>query len=195
MDFKFTESEEQLRGDVRRFLEETLPADWQGTGSELSDDDFEFGQHFNTKLAERGWIAPAWPKPYGGLGATHVEQAIFGEELAYHRAPTGGRIFGVGMIGPTLIVHGTEEQRQRHLPGITSGEVLWCQGYSEPGAGSDLASLQTRALRDGDDYVINGQKIWTTQAHHADWMFLVARTDTEAPKHRGISFLMLDMKT
>jgi 3-oxocholest-4-en-26-oyl-CoA dehydrogenase alpha subunit len=195
VDFHFTESEERLRGEVRQFLKETLPADWRGTGTDLSDDDFEFGQEFNRRLAQRGWIAPAWPKPYGGLGATHIEQAIFGEELAYHRAPTGGRIFGVGMVGPTLIVHGSDEQRAQHLRGITSGEVLWCQGYSEPGAGSDLASLQTRAVQDGDDYVINGQKIWTTQAHHAQWMFLVARTDTEAPKHRGISFLLLDMKT
>jgi alkylation response protein AidB-like acyl-CoA dehydrogenase len=195
MDFTFTASEQKLRDELRAFLQDVLPAGWQGTGTDLSDDDFEFGQHFNRRLAERGWIAPAWPKAYGGLGASHIEQAIFGEELAYHRAPMGGRIFGVGMVGPTLIVHGTEEQRGRHLPGITSGEVLWCQGYSEPGAGSDLASLSTRAVRDGDDYMINGQKIWTTQAHHAQWMFLVARTDPDAPKHRGISFFLLDMKT
>jgi alkylation response protein AidB-like acyl-CoA dehydrogenase len=195
MDFRFTESEERLRQELRAFLKETLPPDWQGLGSEISDDDWEFGQWFNKKLAERGWIAPAWPKEYGGLGATYIEQAIFGEELAYHRAPNGGRIFGVGMIGPTLIVHGTEEQKRRHLPGIARGEVLWCQGYSEPGAGSDLASLQTRAVRDGDEYVINGQKIWTTQAHRAHWMFLLARTDPNAPKHKGISFFLVDMKT
>ncbi|MBI2761559.1 MAG: acyl-CoA dehydrogenase [Chloroflexi bacterium] len=195
MDFKFTESEERLRGDLRAFLKETLPVDWKGTGSDISDDDFEFGQHFNKKLAERGWVAPAWPKQYGGAGATHVEQAIFGEELAYNRAPLGGRIFGVGMIGPTLIVHGSEEQKSRHLPGITKGDVLWCQGYSEPGAGSDLANLQTRAVRDGDDYVVNGQKIWTTQAQNAKWMFLLARTDPEVPKHKGISFFLVDMKT
>ena len=195
MDFRFTESEERLRRELREFLAEVLPPDWDGLGTDLSDDDYEFGRHFNKRLAERGWIAPAWPKQYGGLGATHVEQAIFGEELGYHRAPMGGRIFGVGMIGPTLIMHGTDEQRAQHLPGITSGDVWWCQGYSEPGAGSDLASLQTRAVRDGDDYVINGQKIWTTQAHHAQWMFLLARTDQEAPKHRGISFFLVDMKT
>ena len=194
MDFTFTESEERLRNELRAFLRETL-AGHDGGGSELSDDDFEFGQQFNRKLAERGWIAPAWPKQYGGLGATYIEQLIFAEELAYAGAPGGGRVFGVGMIGPTLIVHGSEEQKTQHLPGITSGRVLWCQGYSEPGAGSDLASLQTRAVRDGDDYVINGQKIWTTQAHQADWMFLLARTDQEAPKHRGISFFLLDMKT
>jgi alkylation response protein AidB-like acyl-CoA dehydrogenase len=194
MDFTFTESEERLRNELRAFLRETL-AGYEAGGSELSDDDFEFGQQFNRKLAERGWIAPAWPKQYGGLGATYIEQLIFAEELAYAGAPGGGRVFGVGMIGPTLIVHGSEEQKAQHLPGITSGRVLWCQGYSEPGAGSDLASLQTKAARDGDDYVINGQKIWTTQAHLADWMFLLARTDQEAPKHKGISFFLLDMKT
>jgi len=195
MDFTFTETEEGLRGELRRFLKDTLGENYEGGGTDLSDDDFEFGQRFNKALAERGWIAPAWPKQYGGLGATYIEQMIFSEELASAGAPGGGRIFGVGMIGPTLIVHGTEEQKAQHLPGITSGEVLWCQGYSEPGAGSDLASLQTRAVRDGDDYVVNGQKIWTTQAHIADWMFLLARTDIEAPKHKGISFLLLDMKT
>jgi len=195
MDFTFTESEERLRSDLRAFLRETLGPSYDAGGSELSDDDFAFSQRFNRKLAERGWIAPAWPKQYGGLGASYIEQMIFSEELAYHGAPGGGRIFGVGMIGPTLIVHGTEEQKAQHLPGITSGTVLWCQGYSEPGAGSDLASLQTKAVRDGDDYVVNGSKIWTTQAHIADWMFLLARTDQEAPKHKGISFFLLDMKT
>jgi len=195
MDFTFTESEERLRNDVRGFLQEALGPGYQGGGTDLSDDNFEFGQQFNRRLAERGWIAPAWPKQYGGLGATYIEQMIFSEEMASAGAPGGGRVFGVGMIGPTLIVHGTEEQKAQHIPGITGAKVLWCQGYSEPGAGSDLASLQTRAVKDGDDYVVNGQKIWTTQAHHADWMFLLARTDTEAPKHKGISFLLLDMKT
>jgi alkylation response protein AidB-like acyl-CoA dehydrogenase len=194
MDFAFSESELKLRDDVRRFLGEAL-AGYEGGGTELSDDDLEFGQQFNRRLAERGWIAPAWPKQYGGLGATYIEQMIFSEELASAGAPGGGRIFGVGMVGPTLIVHGSEEQKAQHLPGITGGSVLWCQGYSEPGAGSDLAALQTRAARDGDDYIINGQKIWTTQAHIADWMFLLARTDPEAPKHKGISFFLLDMKT
>jgi 3-oxocholest-4-en-26-oyl-CoA dehydrogenase alpha subunit len=194
MDFAFTESELKLRDDVRAFLADTLEG-YEGGGSDLSDDDQEFAQLFNRKLAERGWIAPAWPKAYGGLGATYIEQMIFSEELAGAGAPGGGRIFGVGMVGPTLIVHGSDEQKAQHLPGITSGTVLWCQGYSEPGAGSDLAALQTRAVRDGDDYVINGQKIWTTQAHIADWMFFLARTDVEAPKHKGISFFLMDMKT
>lgn len=195
MDFRFTPAEEALRQDVRAFLRETLPPDWHGSGSDIGDDDWDFARNFNQKLAERGWIAPAWPREYGGLGAGHVEQMIFAEELGYFRAPPGQRVFGVGMIGPTLIVHGTEEQRREHLPGITSGRVAWCQGYSEPGAGSDLASLRTRAVRDGDDYVINGQKIWTTGAHHSDWIFLLARTDPELPKHKGISFFLVEMKS
>ena len=122
------------------------------------------------------------------------EQFIFNEEMARVRAPAFGG-FGVNMIGPVLIMYGTEEQKRGHLPGITSGEVLWCQGYSEPGSGSDLASLQTRAVRDGDDYVLNGQKIWTSGGHRANWMFLLARTDPDAPKHRGISMFLLDMKS
>jgi alkylation response protein AidB-like acyl-CoA dehydrogenase len=125
---------------------------------------------------------------------TPGEQFIFNEEMANSRAPQVGGM-GVQMIGPTLILYGTDEQKAEHLPKITSGEVQWCQGYSEPGSGSDLASLQTRAVRDGDDYVINGQKIWSSGAHRADWMFMLTRTDPEAPKHRGISMLLMDMKS
>src|SRR3972149_7404105 len=123
-----------------------------------------------------------------------MEQVIYNEEMAYGRAPLTN-LFGVNMIGPTLIVYGSEEQKKQHVGGITGGEVMWCQGYSEPGAGSDLASLQTKAVRDGDDYVINGQKIWTSAAHRADWIFLLARTDPDAPTHRGISMFLLEMKT
>ena len=192
MDFRFTDKEEALRAELRGWLSSTL-AEYDDGFSSISDDDPEVGRSFNKKLAAKGWIAPAWPKEYGGLGATHVEQAIFSEELAWHRAPNGARVFSVGMIGPTLIVHGSPEQKTRHLNGITSGEVIWCQGYSEPGAGSDLAALQTKAVRDGDDYVINGQKIWTTGAHRADWIFVLARTNPEAPKHKGISFFLAPM--
>jgi alkylation response protein AidB-like acyl-CoA dehydrogenase len=195
MNLSFSPDEIRLRDEIRGFLASVLPADWVGPPSALSDDDWEFAESFNKKLAQRGWIAPAWPVEYGGLGATYIEQAIFAEELGYHRAPHGQRIFGVNMIGPTLIVHGTDLQKREYLPGITSSTVNWCQGYSEPGSGSDLASLETRAVLDGDDYVINGQKIWTTGAHHSDWMFLLARTDPELPKHKGISFFLLDLKT
>jgi alkylation response protein AidB-like acyl-CoA dehydrogenase len=197
VELTFTKKEEALRSEVRAFLKEHLPEDATNAGGLVDGDDdhFQAAKKFNAALAERGWIAPAWPKEYGGLGASIYEQMVFNEELGYVGAPdTGTRGFGVGMIGPTLIVHGTEAQKREHLPRITSGEAIWCQGYSEPGSGSDLASLQTRAVLDGDDYVINGQKIWTSGGHRANWMFLLARTDPEAPKHRGISFFLLDIK-
>lgn len=196
MELRFGEKEEQLRDEVRDFLEKQLGGDSESHGGQLgsrTDADFERAKAFNAALAERGWIAPAWPKEYGGLGASIYEQMVFNEEFGYHGAPdTGTRGFGVGMIGPTLIVHASEEQKRHYLPKITSGEHIWCQGYSEPGAGSDLASLQTRAVRDGDDYVINGQKIWTSGGHRANQMFCLVRTDPDAPKHKGISFLLID---
>ena len=197
MDLRFGEKEEALRLEVRGFLQEQLgQGDGGNTGVAAApgfDDDFARAQDFNSKLADRGWIAPAWPTQYGGLGASIYEQMVFSEEFGYYGAPdTGTRGFGVGMIGPTLIIHGSDEQKARYLPGITSGEAVWCQGYSEPGAGSDLASLQTRAVRDGDDYVINGSKIWTSGGHHANQMFTLVRTDPDAPKHKGISFLIID---
>ena len=198
MELKFGEKEEALRAEVRTFLQEQLPKrETIGHGRDPRTDDtaFEAARKFNEELGKRGWIAPAWPKEYGGLGASIYEQMVFNEEFGYHGAPdTGTRGFGVGMIGPTLIIHGSDEQKAEHLTRITSGEAIWCQGYSEPGAGSYLASLQTRAVRDGDDYIVNGQKIWTSGGHRANWMFLLARTDPDAPKHRGISFLLLDMK-
>ena len=197
MDLRFGEKEVALRLEVRGFLQEHLGQDDGGnTGVAAApgfDDDFARAHDFNSKLADRGWIAPAWPTQYGGLGASIYEQMVFSEEFGYYGAPdTGTRGFGVGMIGPTLIIHGSDEQKARYLPGITSGEDVWCQGYSEPGAGSDLASLQTRAVRDGDDYVINGSKIWTSGGHHANQMFTLVRTDPDAPKHKGISFLIID---
>jgi len=194
MELKFGEREEQLRSEVRQFLKENLPEDRREVGLGTRDEAaFEVAKAFNDALAKRGWIAPAWPKEYGGLGASIYEQMVFNEELGYASAPdTGTRGFGVGMIGPTLIVHASEEQKRHYLPKITSGEHIWCQGYSEPGAGSDLAALQTRAVRDGDDYVVNGQKIWTSGGHRSNQMFCLVRTDPDAPKHRGISFLLID---
>ena len=197
MELRFSETEEQLRSDVRSFLLDNIPEldgpAGPGGSGESSSDDFEKSKAFNAKLAERGWIAPAWPTEYGGLGASITEQMVFNEEFGYHGAPdTGTRGFGVGMIGPTLIIHGNDEQKAEYLPKITSGEHIWCQGYSEPGSGSDLASLQTRAVRDGDDYIINGQKIWTSGGHRANQMFCLVRTDPDAPKHKGISFLLID---
>jgi alkylation response protein AidB-like acyl-CoA dehydrogenase len=144
-------------------------------------------------LGTRGWAAPGWPTEYGGGGLDRAHQAVLAEEMRAIKAPAPGG-FGLTMLGPTLLELGTEEQKRRHLPAICRHELIWCQGYSEPGAGSDLASLQTRAVREGDEYVVTGQKIWTTGAPHADWIFCLVRTDPDAPKHEGISFLLFPMK-
>ena len=201
MDFTDTPEEATFRTEVRSFIKQNLSSDWRRLNegyedymSASSPEREAYVQQWRKALATHGWIAPHWPKEYGGAGMTPGEQFIFNEEMANSRAPQAGGM-GVQMIGPTLILYGTDEQKKEHLPKITSGEVQWCQGYSEPGAGSDLASLQTRAVRDGDDYVINGQKIWSSGAHQADWMFMLARTDPDAPKHRGISMLLLPMKS
>ncbi len=193
MDFRDTLEEQAFRDRVRSFIDQKLPSNL--VGAEEEDPGREQAiKEWRAALGEAGWIAPHWPSEYGGGGLSVSEQFVFNEEMAEARVPDVGGM-GVNMIGPIVIRFGTEEQRKEHLPGITSGENIWCQGYSEPGSGSDLASLQTRAVRDGDDYVINGQKIWTSGAHRADRMFMLARTDPDAPKHRGISMFLLDMKS
>ena len=194
MEFAFTPAQEAFREEVQNFLREQLPPDYKGSDSPFDEENFEFGRQFLKVLAPKRWIAPAWPQEYGGLGLSLWEQVVFNEEMAYRGAPLVNAA-AVGYLGPTIMMYGSDEQKERHLPGITSGDVLWCQGYSEPGSGSDLASLQTRAEQDGDDFIINGQKIWTSQAHYADWMFLLARTDPDAPKHKGISYFLLDMRS
>ncbi len=194
MRFSFTPEQEAFRAEVRAFLKEALPPDWEGADNAIDDESYPFGREFLKSLAPRRWIAPAWPKEYGGLDLSLWDQVVFNEEMGYARAPIINTA-AVGYLGPTIILYGTEDQRKNHLPGITSGDVIWCQGYSEPNSGSDLASLQTRAVQDGDEFIINGQKIWTSQAHYADWMFVLARTDPDAPKHRGISYFLVDMKT
>ena len=193
MDFRFTVEEEAFRQELVAFLKKELVPDWEGEGGGEYDN-WDYVLQMRKKLVQKGWLTMHWPKEYGGEDASIIKQMMFGEEMAYHRAP-GVDIWGVKMLAPTLMIHGTEEQKQRFLPPVARGEVQWCQGYSEPGSGSDLASLQTRAVADGDDYIINGTKIWTSNAHHADWIMLLARTDAEAPKHRGITFLLMDMKT
>ena len=147
------------------------------------------------RMAEKGWTAPMWPKEYGGGGLERDEARILAEELRRINARPAHTVMGLSMIGPALLEFGTEEQKREHLPKIVRGEIWWCQGYSEPGSGSDLASLQTRAVLDGDEYVVNGQKIWTSSANFADWMFCLVRTDPDAPKHEGISFILFDMET
>jgi alkylation response protein AidB-like acyl-CoA dehydrogenase len=192
MDYRFRPEEDAFRGEVRTFLRGELPPDWDYDPFELKDETWEFAREFTRRLAAKGWIAPAWPKQYGGQDLPFMKQVVLSEELAYHRAPNTALI-GITYAGPTLIVYGTEEQKQQFLPGILSGEITWCQGYSEPNAGSDLASLQMRAVKDGDDYVVNGTKIWSSNAHKANWCFLLARTDPDAPKHKGISYFLTPM--
>ena len=201
MDWNDTPEQAAFRTEVRGVLEGSLPARYRGTeGSwdhdRVSDDPEarKAAKDWGDALAAKGWFAPQWPKEYGGGGLSPMEQFIFRQEMAGANAPhVGGQ--GTRQLGATLIVHGNEEQKKEHLPKILNGEVNWRQGYSEPGSGSDLASLQTRAVRDGDDYVINGQKIWTSGAHYADWLYVLTRTDADAPKHRGISFLLMDKHT
>ncbi len=194
MDYRFTDEEESFRAEVRTFLRSELPEDWDFDPFELTEDKWDFARDFTKKLASKGWVAPAWPQEYGGQGMPYMKQVVLSEEIAYHRAPNTSLI-GVTYAGPTVIVYGNEEQKKQFLPGITSGEIVWCQGYSEPNAGSDLASLQTRAVKDGDDYIINGTKIWSSNAHKANWCFFLARTDMDAPKHKGITYFMTPMDT
>ncbi len=194
MDFRFSAEDELFRHDLLEFFRQELPSDWEGLGRWPEEASWDLTREIRKKMAQRGWLTMHWPEEYGGQGASPVRSAIFSEEVSYHRVP-GRDIFGVRMLAPTLMIYGTEEQKRTFLAPIAQGDVQWCQGYSEPGSGSDLASLQTRAVSDGDDYVINGSKIWTTMAHRADWIMLLARTDPEVPKHRGISFILVDMKS
>ncbi|MEO6043523.1 MAG: acyl-CoA dehydrogenase family protein [Tepidiformaceae bacterium] len=193
-----TEQEAAWRKEVRTFITSEAPAALQAGGEQ--GENALFGRmgaikEWRDKVVKKGWIAPSWPTRYGGADMSVVDQFVMNEEFAESGVPGNLGGFGVMMIGPTIIEHGTEEQKSHHLGRIVRGEVIWCQGYSEPGAGSDLASLQTRGVRDGDDYVINGQKIWTTGAQYADWMYMLVRTDPDAPKHRGITYVLVDMKS
>jgi alkylation response protein AidB-like acyl-CoA dehydrogenase len=200
MDLTDGPNEATFRADVRAFIKEhgsKFPAGGgfneggEEPGAESMEDRMKA---WREAIVAKGWIAPHWPKEFGGAGLSAKEQFILNEEFAENGLSNVGG-FGVMMIGPTLMVHGNDEQKSEHLTKILHGERNWAQGWSEPGAGSDLASLQTRAIRDGDEYVVNGQKIWTSGAHRADWIYMLARTDPDAPKHRGISLLMFDMKS
>ncbi len=197
MDLNYSPEQERFRERVRSFLKANLPAGWGAAGYvPLRGQAYlEFMRDWTKRLADNGFLGMSWPKEYGGRDASQIEMAIFNEEMARHRAPGPINIIGLTMAGPTLIVHGTAEQKRRHLSKTLSGEQMWCQGFSEPGAGSDLAALKTRAELRGDEFIVNGQKVWTSGAHLADWCFLLVRTDPSAPKHRGISYLLVDMKT
>jgi|TARA_R100001244_G_scaffold6593_12_gene7979 alkylation response protein AidB-like acyl-CoA dehydrogenase len=194
MNLEFTEEEKAFRAEVREFIENNYPqnVDARGLRDDLSPEDM---LAWHKILGKKGWSVPAWPTEYGGTDWTPTQRYIWSEENA-RKNTVMPLPFGVAMVGPVIYTFGNEEQKAQHLPGIRSGDVWWCQGYSEPGAGSDLASLKTTAVRDGDDYIINGQKTWTTLAQHADWGFFLCRTDSDAPKPQmGISFILVDMKT
>ncbi len=198
MDFSLTPAQEAFRERVRSWLEQSIPRDWvrRATGSSEvpRPEAYQLLREWQRRLYDAGFIGLTWPKEYGGQGLTFVEEMILHQEMAILKAPPILNVLGVGMAGPTIVAYGTEEQKRRYPARILSAEEIWCQGYSEPNAGSDLASLQTRAVRDGDHWIINGQKVWTSLAHIADWMMLLARTDPDAPKHKGITYFLLDMK-
>lgn len=196
MDFEFSEQDEAFRKEVRQWLERNLPDDLRGRGFAASRADrAEVAKlrAWQRTMYEAGYVGINWPRQFGGRGASLVEQIILYQEMARAESPQFVNRSGLSMLGPTLMKHGTADQQKRFLPRILRAEDVWCQGFSEPNAGSDLANVQTRAVRDGDHFVVNGQKVWTSMGHVADWCFLLVRTDPEAPKHKGISFLLADM--
>src|SRR5215475_6646697 len=189
MNLSYTADEERFRAELRAWLEKS-PA---GAEPERLDDWVAHGKAWQKKLYEAGWCGIAWPAEYGGRGASLIQQIIFQEETARAQAPMPINLAGLTMGGPVLIAHGTEAQKRRHLQRILAADEIWCQGFSEPGAGSDLAALRTRAVLDGDHFVVTGQKVWTSFARYADWCMALVRTNPDAPKHRGITFLLIDM--
>ena len=201
MDFSYSEREEGFRRELSEWLRESLPEhrkQFPASDDELTyhpDKSFDSSLAWHKRLHAGGWVGIHWPKEFGGRGASLVEQMIFAEEMIRAGAPSGVNMIGLTMVGPAVIHHGTEGQKARWLPPILSAEEIWCQGFSEPGAGSDLANLSTRAVEDGDDFVVSGQKVWTSNAHRSHFCILLVRTDPQAPKHKGISCLLVDMKS
>jgi alkylation response protein AidB-like acyl-CoA dehydrogenase len=197
MDFTLTPEQQSFRDEVRDWLGKNLPVDWVARLRQGSDvprpEAYRFLSDWQRRMYEAGFVGLTWPKEYGGRGLSFMEEMILQEEMALHKAPPVLNILAIGMAGPTIIAYGTEEQKKRYPAKMLSCEEIWCQGYSEPNAGSDLAALQTRAVKDGEHYVVNGQKVWTSLAHVADWMMLLARTDPDVPKHKGITYFLVDM--
>src|SRR5712671_1714531 len=198
MDFKFSAEDEAFRSEFKSWLSANLPKagkaeDGMDFMRESSADDWQKRLGWHKKMHAGGWVGISWPKEYGGRGATLTQQIIYNEELSKVSSPALVNGLGIMLVGPTIIHWGTEEQKKRYVPKILSADELWCQGYSEPGAGSDVAGLQTRAVEEGDYFIINGQKVWTSDAHHADMCILLVRTDPDAPKHKGISYILVDM--
>ena len=195
MDLTYPPEAEAFRLTIRAWLEENLPQGWFEPGFFQSEDERkDFNQTWTAKLFAGGWICAGWPVEYGGKGLSLLEQVVLNEEFASAGAPMRADFFGDTLVGPTILQWGTEEQKREFIPGILQGKIAWCQGFSEPNSGSDLASLKTSAVLDGDEWIINGQKVWTTQAQHADYVFLMCRTDPDAPQHAGISYLLVPMR-
>ncbi len=198
MDLALTPEQVSFRDEVRSWLQVNLPGDWVEkvrAGSDIPRaEGYDFLRTWQRKLYDAGFMGLTWPKEYGGRGLTFMEELILHEQMALVKAPPVLNILAIGMAGPTIFAYGTEEQKKRYPAKMLSCEEIWCQGYSEPNAGSDLAALQTRAVRDGEHWVVTGQKVWTSVAHVADWMMLLARTDPDAPRHKGITYFLLDMK-
>jgi alkylation response protein AidB-like acyl-CoA dehydrogenase len=197
MDFTYQPEDIEFRLRLRSWLKENLPSGWGETTFEPKDEDARarFRLDWERRLFKGGWLGINIPRKYGGLEGTPIQRSIYAEEMARARAPEGLNIIGRNLVSSTLIHHGSEEQCQRYLPKILAGEEVWCQGFSEPNAGSDLASLRCRAERDGDHFVVNGQKVWTSYAQYSQWCILLARTDPGAPKHQGISLFLVDMRS
>jgi alkylation response protein AidB-like acyl-CoA dehydrogenase len=191
VDLSLTPDEQAFRDELREWLAENHPGEGPTGGDQAQ---FEFEREWQRRLHSAGWAGVSWPKEYGGRGATLIEQSIFGTELARARAPRPANVLGLVMGGPVVIAHGTEEQKERFLEPILSAEEIWCQGFSEPESGSDLASLKTKAVKDDGGWRITGQKVWTTFAHEAKWCMLVARSDSDAPKHKGLTYFLMDME-
>ena len=197
MDFSFSAEEERFRQELRQWLNNNLPLGWGTSAFKMprGEERLQFLRDWQRRLYEGGYLGLSWPKEYGGRGASMIELAIFNQEMARVEAPGPLNVLGLSMAGPTIIVHGSEEQKKRYLSKILSCEEIWCQGFSEPGAGSDVASIRTKAELQGDEFTVNGQKVWTSLAHVADWCMLLVRTDPTAPKHRGLSYLLVDLKS
>ncbi|HEY2461805.1 MAG TPA: acyl-CoA dehydrogenase [Candidatus Acidoferrum sp.] len=195
MDLNLTAEERAFRDELRTWLAANTPKDWEKRRGDSLEERFEFLRAWQRKLFDGGWAGISWPKEYGGRGANLMQQVIFWEEMARAGAPQMANVLGLGLIGPTIIAFGTQAQKKRYLSKILSAEEIWCHGFSEPNAGSDLAGLQTEARLDGDHYVVNGQKVWTSYGWAGDWCELVVRTDATAPKHKGLTVLLVDMKT
>src|SRR5579864_8807007 len=195
MDLTYPPEAEAFRAEVRSWLDENLPEGWSDPGPGPSPEErAAFTKSWTAKLRDGGWICASWPKEYGGRGLSTMESVVLSEEFARVGAPMRADFFGDTLVGPTILQWGSEEQKKFFLPKILSGEISWCQGFSEPDAGSDLASLKARADLEGDECVINGQKVWTSQAGQADFMFLLARADPLAEKHAGISYLLVPLR-